>query len=88
MFKFKTKKNSIDVLKETLLFGSGVLAGRMSDSVKHANDQIIHLNDYVRKNPNLAVVRDKLQKNPTGSALAIIGIGITLFSLFSLTQKK
>ena len=88
MFKIKSKKGSLEVLKETLIFGSGLLAGKMSEGVKQANHRIIHINEYMKKDPNIALVKDRIQKHPLSSVFAIVGIGVTIFSLFSLTQKK
>ena len=88
MFKVKAKKTAMDTIHDSLVFGSGLLAGRMSEGMKQANSHIINMNEYVKKNPGLSYVKKSIEKNPTGSLMALAGLGFILIGIISLSQKK
>ncbi len=83
MFRMKAKKMGMEMIKDSLAFGSGFMAGRISEGMKYAGNQIIHMRDYVRKSD----LTKNLQKNPSAGVLAIAGLSLAVFGLFSLMRK-
>ena len=88
MFRMKkTKKDGMNVLKDSLIFGSGVLAERMGNGVKYAGSRMGNVSDYMRRNQNISMLTDKISSRPTGSLLAIAGIGLAIYGLVNLLRK-
>lgn len=76
MFKMKAKKDTVDLLKDSMQQG-------INWGIKQAEDQIVHLNRYISKNHCLT----HMKKHPQGGVLMLAGLGLAAFGLMNLFKK-
>jgi hypothetical protein len=87
MFKIKTKNNTMKSFKNSLTEGGEILSNRFMDGMKYAQDQIVYLGDYMQKNPNISIIKDRLQKHPTSGLITFAGLGLIIYGLFRIIRK-
>ena len=83
MFKMKAKKNGMELLKESMAFGSGFMAGRITEGAKCAGKHVSGIRDYIEKSD----IGKNIQKNPGIGVLALAGFGLALYGIISLMKK-
>jgi|GEM_PF-2995349 len=87
MFKSKTKKYGMKSFTNSLMESRNVLSNRVSDGMKYAQNHIVDITEYMRKNPGLNLVRNRIQKHPAGSFMALAGLGLIIFGFSRLARK-
>lgn len=87
MFKIKTKNDNIKILKRSINEGKEIITHRVQDGMKYAQDHIVYLSDFVRKNPNINFLKGRIQKHPTSGLIAVAGLGLIVYGLFKMARK-
>jgi hypothetical protein len=87
MFKMKAKNHTMKSFRNSLMGGTDILSDRISDGMKYAQDQIVYLGNYMRKNPNLGFLRHGLSKTPTNALITMAGLGLVAFGIFRMARK-
>lgn len=87
MFKMKTKKKALDLVRNSVMHSSDILGKRVLGGAKYAGDKMIYLYDYMGKTPGLNLLKHRVQKHPVGSTMTIAGIGLTLWGILKLMRK-
>ena len=88
MFIFKAKKHHSGILGNVLMMkGKGVITENMGKGLKMAGSQMEYIGKYMKNNPGISILSSTVQKNPTGSALAVIGLGLAVFGIASLIKR-
>lgn len=83
MFKTKEKNHTMKAFRKSLMAGGNVLSNRVSDGMKYAQDQIVFMGDYMRKNPSMNFIK----KSPANGILAAAGLGLIAYSIFKMIKR-
>ena len=87
MFKMKTKKKTLDLVRNSVMHSGDILGKRVMSGAKYAGDKMIYLYDYMEKTPGLNLLKHRVQKHPVGSTMTIAGIGLTILGILRLIRK-